>query len=274
MTHVDDRVVSLLAARSARVPGARRRTVRHIPDQTAACGTALPKVSQDWFFQEVLKRLKPATRLRRTMKPVTLSNMELERRVDGLLREVLSGQTLAAQRTMTLLSDHGLSETSLCIDVLSAVAGRLGAMWTRDEIDVHDTAAACGQLELLFNRLKKQAPQHLGNSDPRKSLILCRSAGEHHNFGLLMVEHFFRRSGWHVSGGIDLELGPACFACVSKDWFALAGVSVGRKDSIAQATDRIGELRRTSKNPELLVMAGGPVFADGTLTASDLGART
>jgi len=249
-----------------------RRRTADLRRRGAACSRALPKVSGDWFFSEVLKSLRPAPRFGRGLKPTGLSNRDLEGQIGDLLKDVLCGKTDAAQRTITALSDRGLGEASLCIDVLSPVAARLGVMWTRDEIDFHDAAAACGQLELLFNGLKKQTPERTGSTDPRRRLLLFRPAGERHTFGLLMLQHFFERAGWQVSGGIDLELGPACFERVSKAWFAVAGASVGCTDSAAQVARNIKDLRRYSKNPELLVIAGGPLLADGRVTALDLGA--
>jgi methylmalonyl-CoA mutase cobalamin-binding subunit len=78
--------------------------------------------------------------------------------------------------------------------------------------------------------------------------------------GVVMVGEFFRRSGWDVSGGA-WESGDDAPGMVAGEWFDVVGLSLGAAIHIDALTRCIAAIREASRNRDIAVMVGGPIFA-------------
>jgi methylmalonyl-CoA mutase cobalamin-binding subunit len=56
------------------------------------------------------------------------------------------------------------------------------------------------------------------------------------------------------------------------EWFDVIGISVALASQCDELPELIADLRDTSKNKNLFIMLGGPVFSLGEAKASDYGA--
>lgn len=95
--------------------------------------------------------------------------------------------------------------------------------------------------------------------------------GEQHDFGPQIVAEKLYVSGWrtdvNVKAGFQWLIDRA-----RAERLDFVGVSVGCDESLAGLADRICELRETSLNPSICVIAGGAVFAYSTYHFDFLGA--
>ncbi len=76
-----------------------------------------------------------------------------------------------------------------------------------------------------------------------------------------MVGEFFRNSGWEVcaeASGRSLDLVLAA----QNEWFDVLGFSVGSEARLEPLKRLIEAVRLASRNRDLIVMVGGPIFVE------------
>ena len=129
-------------------------------------------------------------------------------------------------------------------DVIGRAACCLGELWRTDHCSFTEVTAGLSCLR----RMLGDFPPERG----RRALLLA-TLGEEHTFSLFVVEAFFRREGWDVSGG-QIDAGDEVAQRVDKQSFALAGFSL----SSERFADRLGALIRVVRRH--IVMVGDPVF--------------
>jgi methanogenic corrinoid protein MtbC1 len=94
---------------------------------------------------------------------------------------------------------------------------------------------------------------------------------EQHIFGLSMVAEFFRRAAWDVLGGVA-GVGIDAPTWVRRDWFDVVGFSIGTGQSLPWLRAAVNEVREQSRNRDLVVLVGGPLFAHNPGWAEEVGA--
>ena len=104
----------------------------------------------------------------------------------------------------------------------------------------------------------------------RRALLLA-TPGEQHTFGLFVVEAFFRREGWDVSGG-QIDSADEIAHFVDRQWFAIAGFSLSSERFIDRLASLIRVVRRHSCNRDIGVLVGGPIFVEQPELAERVGA--
>lgn len=95
--------------------------------------------------------------------------------------------------------------------------------------------------------------------------------GEQHDFGPQIVAEKLYVGGWRTEVNVKAGFGWLVDRARTER-FDFVGVSVGCDESLAGLADRISELRETSLNPSICVIAGGAVFAYSTYHFDFLGA--
>jgi methanogenic corrinoid protein MtbC1 len=160
---------------------------------------------------------------------------------------------------IALLRRRGATPESLYLGILTDAARRIGELWEADRCDFLQVTISLGRLQQVARAL---APGFLAATvslADAPSLLLVPARGEQHTFGLLILAEFFRRAGWRVAGGpASSAVDPA--AMVRDQWFDVAGFSIGSESLIEGLARSIRDVRRASRNRDLGVMVGGPLF--------------
>ena len=89
--------------------------------------------------------------------------------------------------------------------------------------------------------------------------MLVAAPGDQHTFGVMILQEFFRRAGWHVHGGAvasDEEL----LSLAKIDRYDVVGISVSHDVSVDKLASVIRAVREVSQSPDLLVLVGGRFF--------------
>jgi methanogenic corrinoid protein MtbC1 len=171
----------------------------------------------------------------------------------------LTAQPVDCFAFIALLQQRGATPESLYLGTLTDAARCIGKLWEADRCDFLQVTVSLGRLQQVARAL---APSFLAasvNLAGAPSLLLVPARGEQHTFGLLILAEFFRRAGWHVAGGpAPSAVDPA--AMVRDSWFDVAGFSIGSDSLIDGLTRSIRDVRRASRNRDLGVMVGGPLF--------------
>ncbi len=184
---------------------------------------------------------------------------------------VMSPNPQQAEAYIQQLLARGVGLKAVFLDLLAPSARRLGEMWETDERDFTDVTIGLARLQQLLRTFGPQFEGEGGHQGASRLALLTVLPGEQHTFGLFMVEEFFRRAGWDVVCD-GAPTSKEALDMVAREWFSLAGLSISRESQADKAASAIEELRRASRNPDLLIMVGGRVFNEQPDLADKLGA--
>jgi methanogenic corrinoid protein MtbC1 len=104
-----------------------------------------------------------------------------------------------------------------------------------------------------------------------RRILMATLPGQQHTFGLSMLSEFFRREGWTVLS-IPSPKPSEVQDALSAYWFDVLALSAGSDNELPALTKAIRVARKTSSNPRLSVMVGGPAFLHQPDLASTVGA--
>ncbi len=160
---------------------------------------------------------------------------------------------------------------SVIMDLMAPAASYLGELWKADRCSFTEVTVGLSRLRQMLRDLSPdfecEAP---GWRHGRRALLLA-TPGEQHTFGLFVVEAFFRREGWDVSGG-QIDSADEIAHLVDRQWFAIAGFSLSSERFIDRLASLIRVIRRHSCNREIGVLVGGPLFLEQPELAERVGA--
>jgi MerR family transcriptional regulator, light-induced transcriptional regulator len=167
--------------------------------------------------------------------------------------------------------EEGRPLESIILGLLAPVASYLGTLWNADRCSFAEVAVGLSRLRQLLLELSPEFENEAPGWRHGRRALLLPTPGEHHTFGLFVVEAFFRREGWDVCGGlIDSE--DEVSHLVERQWFAIAGFSLSSERFLDRLTPLIRAVRRNSCNPEIGVLVGGPLFLERPELAAAVGA--
>lgn len=153
----------------------------------------------------------------------------------------------------------GMSVEALYLDLFTPAARALGDMWLEDECDFSTVTVALGRLQRLLRELSPAFGTEIEYPANGRRALFAQPPEEQHSFGLSMVAEFFRREGWDVAGVVGgASDDPA--VRVSKEWVDVVGFSIGSEARLDWLRQRILAVRVASRNPEVIVLVGGPLF--------------
>lgn len=178
------------------------------------------------------------------------------------------------QRILALvaqLRDRGVSVTTLFLELLTPAARELGALWEQDRVDFATVTVSLGRLQRLLRQLSPDFGNEVQHPRHGRRVLLTQPDSEQHMFGLSMVAEFFRREGWDVLGGVA-GVGIDATAWARRDWFDVVGFSIGSEQGLDWLRDTIGQVRRLSRNPGVVILVGGPIFSIHPEWAAEVGA--
>jgi len=165
----------------------------------------------------------------------------------------------------------GATAEELYTGILPDAARWLGLMWEEDRCDFTQVTIALGRLQQAARTLSPRFQETAVNRTGPYTLLLLPVVGDQHTFGLLILAEFFQRAGWRVTGGPKTSgIDPANL--VRDTWFDVAGFSIGSERLLDGLTMTIRQIRRTSRNRGIRVMAGGPLFQQRPELAGRAGA--
>jgi MerR family transcriptional regulator, light-induced transcriptional regulator len=179
---------------------------------------------------------------------------------------VSSGVRVAAEYVEGLRA-NGMSLESVYIDLLSPTARHLGYLWENDLCDFTEVTAGLWRLQQLLHELSPAfqgdgaSAQLSGLSRPKlaRRALLLPAPGDQHTFGLFMVSEFFRRADWDVWGELPAST-EQLISTVREERFDMVGFSVGSVLKLEELKFAIHAVRLESRNKNITVMVGGPIF--------------
>lgn len=190
-----------------------------------------------------------------------------------LAKACLSAPSSEIKSCVLNMIGQGLVLEDLFLQTIPSAARRFHDMWAADEIDfVAVTQASYCLQELVYNLSADfvlGGPQCGGLSS--YSALLVNTPQSQHSLGLLILSQYFKRYGWQICGDTTWRE-PDMLITVRSCSIDLLGISVSDDKQLAYLKKLIVNLRKTSLNPGLLVMVGGPLLGTQPHLAQWLGA--
>jgi methanogenic corrinoid protein MtbC1 len=169
-----------------------------------------------------------------------------------------------------LLAD-GLSIESIYLDVLAGAAHLLGDMWVDDRVDFTEVTVAVGRLQHIMRELSPAFGAEVEHPSGGRRVLLAPAPGEQHTFGVSMVSEFFLRAGWEVTFA-EGNSRTNVVEMVEHDWFDVVGFSAGSTLRLDRLKEGIAGIRARSRNHDIGVMVGGPIFVLNPAYVEEVGA--
>ncbi len=222
---------------------------------------------------EIIPRLMLAHRSELAPRPVQpVSHREVSsEEIDEFTALVLVHDTAVACAYVQALRAQGLSLDTVCLDLLSPAARRLGAMWEADLCDFTQVTVGLWRLQQVLRELNVGSHLHLISRPPERRCLIATAPGEQHLFGVQIVSEFLRRADWEVHeeyGSSKQQLSQR----VRDEWFAVVGLSASCDISIESVGAAIRAIRKASKNRSVGIMVGGTLFSTNPDNVSRVGA--
>ena len=189
--------------------------------------------------------------------------------ISALAHIVLGDDLPAAAAYVTVLRERGLPVETLYVELLEPTARHLGTMWDNDECDFIDVTLGVGRLQKLlaiFN--DTHALPDLGT---QRRVLMATAPGNQHFFGAAMIERLLSAAGWQVEVEYSGQTQPL-MDMVSRNWFAVAGLTAGSDQQLDDLKAAIAQLRAKSKNTAIGVLVGGQMFTENPELAVAVGA--
>jgi len=197
----------------------------------------------------------------------TISEVEVQTFVTHIIQE---RETQIADM-VGQLRDRGVAVETLYLELLGPAARQLGELWEEDLCDFSTVTVALGRLQRLMREWSPAFGAEVDHPPHGRRALFVQPGDEQHSFGLSMVAEFFRRDGWDVLGGVGGAVtDPA--AKVRDEWIDIIGFSVGSDTRMAWLKASIQAARAAARNPDLVVLVGGPPFAMRADLAAEVGA--
>ena len=167
--------------------------------------------------------------------------------------------------------NDGLSTEDIFIDLITPAARYFGSQWDDGRMDFSQVNLGLIRLHAIANEIgfaHKDGPSSKGKV---YRVIIASAPGSEHMLGTAVVADFFRKEDWQVVVAISSSANKL-IQTVSNEWFDVIGLSVSIEHQLTNLADLIDQFKRTSLNPHVVILLGGPIFVVKEFRASDFGA--
>ncbi len=155
----------------------------------------------------------------------------------------------------------GVSMDRVYLDWVAPAARQLGCDWDTDRANFSEVTLGLWRLLQSLHALSPKFQETEKHTATVRRALLVSAPKEQHTLGLFMLSEFFRRAGWEVWSDLPGDYSEVAVK-VSEEWYDLVGISVGTEVKLEALTVAVSRLRHVSRNQDVVVMVGGPVFVD------------
>jgi methanogenic corrinoid protein MtbC1 len=194
-----------------------------------------------------------------------------ERNILELTNLVLQEDARASVNFVKAIHTSGTSLEDIYLLLLTPVARKLGAMWEDDESSFTEVTIALWRIKQLMYDLSPIFQQYAEQNKTGSSIMLVPLPGSQHNLGLFMVSEFFAKAGWRIWGELAATE-EEIIQMAANQWFDVVGLSASVREQFPQLQELIKSIKAKSKNPNVGVIIGSPVFNQFPELVDDLGA--
>ncbi|MGQ0699252.1 MAG: cobalamin B12-binding domain-containing protein [Panacagrimonas sp.] len=175
----------------------------------------------------------------------------------------------AARSLIEVKRTQGMSLETLYLHLLIPAARRLSDLWEADLCHYEEIAVGMLHLQQMLHELSPGFSSEVQCRLRGRKALLVSAPAEQNMLGVFMVSEFcrcvttefFHRAGWEV-----WRTPPSSRAkmldVIHSHWFDVIDVSASCEGRLPTLSADIAEMRKVSRNRQVGVMVGGPVFSD------------
>ena len=190
-------------------------------------------------------------------------------------RALLTQKIADATELIGQLCERGVRMEAIYLQLLAPAARYLGELWEADQCNFSEVTLCLWRMQTLMYDLSAAFHEGDGRSAPRsgaeRRILMASLPGQQHTFGLSMLSEFFRKEGWVVLAIPSPQSGEVLDS-LSMHWFDVLALSASMDGEVRDLTKTIKAARKTSRNPRLAIMVGGPLFLRQPELANRVGA--
>jgi len=183
--------------------------------------------------------------------------------IEAFARALLERSPDPAYRLLETHRERGVPLEAIYLQLFVGAAHLLGEWWESDESNFSQVTLSMTRIHGMLNQLSPSFHAGANNTQLERSgerrILMATMPGQQHTLGLSMLAEFFRRDGWVVLAIPAPEPG-LIQASLSTNWFDLLALSASTDAEIDDLGSTILAARKTSRNPRLSVMVGGPLL--------------
>jgi MerR family transcriptional regulator, light-induced transcriptional regulator len=194
-----------------------------------------------------------------------------QKTIEDLTRLVLEEDARISVDYVKNMHASGTTLEDIYLLLLTPVARKLGAMWEEDESSFTDVTIALWRIKQLMYDLSPIFQQYSQDGKTGSSIMLVPLPGSQHNLGLFMVSEFFAKAGWRIWGELAATE-EEIISMAEQEWFDIIGLSASVREQFPQLEKLIKSLKAKSKNPNVGIIIGSPVFNQSPELIDKLGA--
>ena len=167
------------------------------------------------------------------------------------------------------LRESGWTLDAVVLSLFVPAARRLGDYWLDDSATFIDVTIAIQRLTSQLFEHERAEAKPVGAYGGH--VMLVSAPEDQHGFGIVVLEFFLRRAGWHVLSTIQTG-GREVIERARHTAFDAIGFSLGHDRSIEPLRQLIRMTRLASRNRDVAIGVGGPAIVGKPETVRALGA--
>lgn len=178
--------------------------------------------------------------------------------VQALCQASLQGAEQATDLVQHWLAS-GVDIEEVYLEGITPAARLMGQWWCDDVLDFASASLGHARLRHLLFEL---SPVFLKNASGQAKGLSCCVVGAfqtQHTMGSFMLSEFFRRSGWHVNL-FECDSADELLKKLAIDWYDLLALSLSCEQQLPEIRRSIKLIRQASANPQIQIIAGGPLL--------------
>ena len=199
--------------------------------------------------------------------------LPVDLRVGELVRQLTSADPQAGHS----LIEHFYAEThslrKLCTQLIEPAARGLGDLWRADGCEEIDVTIGMSRLQSAVRGTSAGAVPNSVADAP--TVLVVPQPGEIHLLGAMLDAESLYQQGWQPQAEFPAS-DNALENMVSSTWFDALDLTLStafrREHWLPRVTETIARVRAASRNPALVIIAGGRVFAETSAKASEVSA--
>ncbi len=210
---------------------------------------------------EIIPRLVEAHRSRSSVTTGSIAIVQGD--VEAFAQTLLDPSRAPAELLLDGHCDRGVPLDVIYLELFAPAARLLGDMWLVDHCNFSQVTLALWRIRGMVHDLSPSFQASSADTLPQRGaerrILLVSLSGQQHTLGVSMLSEFFRREGW-IALCIPSPEPGLTQATLSSHWFDVFGLSASMDSEINDLEKTIKAARKTSQNPRLTVLVGGPLL--------------
>ncbi len=159
--------------------------------------------------------------------------------------------------------ERGVPLDAVYLELFAPAARLLGEMWLVDVCSFSQVTLGLWRIRGMMHDLSPSFHASTAGQSARgraeRRILLASLPGQQHTLGLSVLAEFFRRDAW-IALCIPSPEPGLTQATLSAHWFDVFGLSASMDSEVGDLEKTVRAARKTSQNPRLTVLVGGPLL--------------